>query len=574
MARGDCVTGKILAILTCFIAFTSPSSAQINLFLSTEQTKQIIGLDGEISYIRDGKENRNAINYALPIPYDVNKVVFTWQNSFGPFQLRQSELVLSKSLQPVIYNLTVSSENPDIVPKPFVDIEKKGSVPNKPSSFTVSFACVKEQEGDVGINVKLTLTNFNETLERHDVRVLDFKFIKICRKDFQPTKVTKSQEKKRETKKDAEIDKTSVFYIAVGVACSTILIIAIAVATLHVQSMPKNADNTKDFKDYISQSDTTSQGPSSAPRAVYSSGALNHQFEKQKRDIRSRLKDIEISKNLVTLGNVVQEGAFGRVYVGSLLSSESGEEQKVFIKTVTDQASPEQVNLFLTESCLLKKTSHRNVLPVMHVGLEEGVPPIVILPYMNRGNLKNYMRLSRTAEPLSKTLTTRDIVFMAIQIARGLQYLVKRKIIHKDVATRNCVADEEYRVKITDNALARDFFPGDYHCLGDNENRPVRWMAVESLEFNVYTPASIVWSYGVFLWELTTLAQTPYANVDPFEMLRYLKAGFRLPQPPNCPDDLFTVMACCWALAPEERPHFSQVVTCLEGFYNTLNAFI
>ena len=27
-------------------------------------------------------------------------------------------------------------------------------------------------------------------------------------------------------------------------------------------------------------------------------------------------------------------GAFGRVYVGSLLSSESGEEQKVFIKTV------------------------------------------------------------------------------------------------------------------------------------------------------------------------------------------------------------------------------------------------
>ena len=35
---------------------------------------------------------------------------------------------------------------------------------------------------------------------------------------------------------------------------------------------------------------------------------LPHSVEKQKRDIRSRLKDIEISKNLVTLGNVVQEG--------------------------------------------------------------------------------------------------------------------------------------------------------------------------------------------------------------------------------------------------------------------------
>ena len=59
-------------------------------------------------------------------------------------------------------------------------------------------------------------------------------------------------------------------------------------------------------------------------------------------------------------------------------------------------------------------------------------------------------------------------------------------------------ADEEYRVKITDNALARDFFPGDYHCLGDNENRPVRWMAVESLEFNTYNTASVVVSIGCF----------------------------------------------------------------------------
>ena len=45
-----------------------------------------------------------------------------------------SQLVLSKSLQPVIYNLTVSSEKPDVLPEPTVDIEKKGSVPNTPSS--------------------------------------------------------------------------------------------------------------------------------------------------------------------------------------------------------------------------------------------------------------------------------------------------------------------------------------------------------------------------------------------------------------------------------------------------------
>lgn len=47
-------------------------------------------------------------------------------------------------------------------------------------------------------------------------------------------------------------------------------------------------------------------------------------------------------------------------------------------------------------------------------------------------------------------------------------------------------------MKITDNALSRDLFPMDYHCLGDNENRPVRWMALESLVNNEFSSASDV----------------------------------------------------------------------------------
>lgn len=48
------------------------------------------------------------------------------------------------------------------------------------------------------------------------------------------------------------------------------------------------------------------------------------------------------------------------------------------------------------------------------------------------------------------------------------------------------------QVKITDNALARDLFPMDYHCLGDNENRPVRWMALESLLHHDFSSLSDV----------------------------------------------------------------------------------
>lgn len=46
------------------------------------------------------------------------------------------------------------------------------------------------------------------------------------------------------------------------------------------------------------------------------------------------------------------------------------------------------------------------------------------------------------------------------------------------------------------------------------------------------------WSFGVLLWELTTLAQQPYVEIDPFEMEVYLRDGYRLAQPVNCPDEL------------------------------------
>ena len=36
-------------------------------------------------------------------------------------------------------------------------------------------------------------------------------------------------------------------------------------------------------------------------------------------------------------------------------------------------------------------------------------------------------------------------------------------------------------------------------------------------------------------------AQQPFPDVDPFEMEGYLVDGFRLHQPVNCPDQLYTV---------------------------------
>ena len=68
---------------------------------------------------------------------------------------------------------------------------------------------------------------------------------------------------------------------------------------------------------------------------------------------------------------------------------------------------------------------------------------------------------------------------------------------------------------------------------------PIKWMAVESLTHRLFSSQSDVWSYGVVLWELFSLARTPYPGLDPDESFqRKLEAGYRMEHPAYAPDEM------------------------------------
>jgi RYK receptor-like tyrosine kinase len=81
---------------------------------------------------------------------------------------------------------------------------------------------------------------------------------------------------------------------------------------------------------------------------------------------------------------------------------------------------------------------------------------------------------------------------MALQVVHAMQFLHKKRLLHRDLATRNCMVDQQLKVQVADNALSRDLFPADYYCLGDNENRPVKWLDIESLVHATFSTASDV----------------------------------------------------------------------------------
>uniref|UniRef100_A0A3Q3WJP5 Tyrosine-protein kinase RYK n=1 Tax=Mola mola TaxID=94237 RepID=A0A3Q3WJP5_MOLML len=550
-------------------------------------------LDAELYYVRDSVVNHYALSFTLPVPSETNSLHFTWH-----------------SKTKVDYRLGFHMENPVAMNQPRSNISSQGEVPHVPSVFRVDLFCSGKVDGEAVLTVQLNLT-----IHANNYTVLNFKRRKMCYKriDSDP-KIPIHLNNKSLPRSDLTTPTTStqVFYISVSVCCIVIFLVAIILAIMHLHSMKRveMEDSVSDSgsSQGLSQPSTqttqylradTPNNAASVTSKIFTFPSSIHVFTPQtrslsqvgypslrieKNDLRSvtlleakaKVKDIAISRERVTLRDVLHEGTFGRIFHGVLVDEKDpSKEKQVFVKTVKDHASEVQVTMMLTESCKLRGLHHRNLLPISHVCTEDGEKPMVLLPFMAWGNLKLFLRQCKLAEANNpQAISQQDLVYMAIQIACGMSYLSRREVIHKDLAARNCVIDDNMQVKITDNALARDLFPMDYHCLGDNENRPVRWMALESLLNNDFSSASDVWAFGVTLWELMTLGQTPYVDIDPFEMSAYLKDGYRIAQPINCPDELFAVMACCWALDPEERPKFQQLVQCLTEFHAALGAYV
>ncbi|XP_006821807.1 tyrosine-protein kinase receptor Tie-1-like, partial [Saccoglossus kowalevskii] len=97
---------------------------------------------------------------------------------------------------------------------------------------------------------------------------------------------------------------------------------------------------------------------------------------------------------------------------------------------------------------------------------------------------------------------------------------------------------------------------------------PIRWMAIESLSYSIYTIQSDVWSFGITMHEIITLGSTPYCNLTSSEVIRKLNEGYRLQKPDHCDRDIYILMKRCWDDIPTEIPTFSDIFNQLHRIMN------
>lgn len=294
--------------------------------------------------------------------------------------------------------------------------------------------------------------------------------------------------------------------------------------------------------------------------------------------LNPKLEKLEFPRNNIIYIRDLGQGAFGRVFQAKAPGLIAEEEfTLVAVKMLKDEASQDLQLDFEREACLLAEFDHPNIVKLLGV-CAIGRPMCLLFEYMGKGDLNEFLRASSTAanfptpgleahedlKLLHVHISHLDLLHVARQIAAGMVYLSDRKFVHRDLATRNCLINDDMVVKIADFGLSHKIYLQDYYKGDEHDAIPVRWMPLESILYNKYTLESDVWAYGVCLWEIFSFALQPYFGMTHEEVVRFLKDGNVLACPDNTPRCVYDLMKQCWHNQPTDRPNFRIIYQTLD----------
>lgn len=186
---------------------------------------------------------------------------------------------------------------------------------------------------------------------------------------------------------------------------------------------------------------------------------------------------------------------------------------------------------------------------------ERGVSlPFLVLPYKTNGSLFHVLHVQK------KRFDHNTAVMMAVRIARAVDYLHQRSIIHRDMKSANVLLGEDFKPQLTDFGTSK-LALGQQHMT--NMVGTLAWMAPEVFETTVYSQKADVYSFAMILFELF-MGEQPFANVHSFALPGEVMKGIR-PQINKAlvPKPIARIIKACWQANPAKRPDISKALASL-----------
>ncbi|KAG2489171.1 hypothetical protein HYH03_012397 [Edaphochlamys debaryana] len=281
--------------------------------------------------------------------------------------------------------------------------------------------------------------------------------------------------------------------------------------------------------------------------------------------MRARVRDV-----VIRLECVIGAGSFGTVYKGTW------QGLPVAVKTLVFSANADNRQRALQEAALCESISHPNIIATYTSELQP-------LAELNSSDWRLYivqefadggplLRLygKKSIWPCPNLPHLPAIVGLALGIARALDHLHSKRIIHGDLNPNNVLLKRDveepsgYVVKVADLGLSM-LLPEDHTHLSNRRSGTMFYMAPEVVMGAQLGPAGDVFSLGVMLWELAAGrgagVMTP---AGPRYHASFPSFG------PTCPSPYSTLALACLQRQPRNRPSAAFVVEALGSLMDAL----
>jgi tRNA A-37 threonylcarbamoyl transferase component Bud32 len=286
----------------------------------------------------------------------------------------------------------------------------------------------------------------------------------------------------------------------------------------------------------------------------------------------------------IEMGNlkVVREvgrGMSAQVYLGAYYGQEVAVKQFYGSSQNKETFTEEFIEQFQNESRLMSRLHHPNVVRFYgsHLG-DVGSKALMVTEFCSKGSLNDLIQ--QRAPEVQRV----EFYHLASDIAKGMQFIHAKGLIHRDLKPDNVLMNNHSEVKLCDFGLSK-LVKGDNTAamitmtagVGTPAYMAVEMISGEVQQFNgddddtklpMQDSNKIdVFSMGVFLWALWTL-QPPYEKMSrtltPFSLMMRLVQGLRPTVPKDMPEALQDLMTSCWDHDPEVRPSFDAIVNSLQ----------
>jgi len=253
------------------------------------------------------------------------------------------------------------------------------------------------------------------------------------------------------------------------------------------------------------------------------------------------------------MGFKIGEGAYGEVFEGIYLNKKVAVKQ-LFVNGMQEEVLEE----FHSEVNIMREMEHPCLVKLL--GVMEKMPKLLLVTeLMLKGSLWDHYHKEKVPTPHSMHMNL--ALNMAMDMAKGMDYLHEKSILHRDLKSQNIWLDGELKCKIGDFGMSRMNANKTMTLCGS----PL-WCSPEILRSERYAFPADTYSFAVILWEAFHWAE-PYTELTVMEIIVSVTQRNERPEiSPSVPAAIRKIICSAWHPEPKQRPTFATILSKLEAF--------